>query len=354
MFHRLVAVVLLLPITAAGADATAVDESVRCVETDAAITVYAGEKRVLQYNKAPVEPPAGIDPVYRRSGYIHPIWSPSGKIVTGDFAPDHPHQHGLFFAYVNTMFKGEKIDFWNQVKKTGDVSHRRVLGIENGDGFAQFRIELAHDAFIDNQRITALIDTWTVRIDAIADGVYQFDIQCEQQCATDSPLIILEYHYGAMGIRGAGDWYQPGAAKAYRQWEQQSSGNPRTIDPPGLDVMGHDFLTSAGKSRHDGNHTPARWASIYGRYRHEASTGGQNDSAGAAAGVAVLSHPTNFRAPQSVRLHPDKPYFCFAPMVQGQYEIIPAEPLRSRYRFIVYDGLPHASRLNQLYDAYAR
>jgi hypothetical protein len=110
--------------------------------------------------------------------------------------------------------------------------------------------------------------------------------------------------------------------------------------------MGNDFLTSSGKRRHDGNHTTAKWVSIFG-------TGDDGDQT-PAAGLAVLSHQSNFRAPQPVRLHPDKPYFCFAPMIQGQYEITPQEPLRSRYRFIAHDGPPDAQLLDRQHDVYAR
>ncbi len=386
-------ILLLCTVPALGADDASVapNGKIRGIETEDAITVYAGEQPVLRYNKTLVPAPEGINPVYGRSGYIHPVWSPSGKVVTGDFAPDHPHQHALFFAYVNTSFAGQKTDFWNQVKKTGDISHRRVISLENGDGFSQFQVELAHDALLTQpsdgepsnadgrtdadagadgaRRVTVLLDTWTVRVDAADDGLYRFDIDSVQRCATDSPLVIHQFHYGAMGLRGANAWYRDDSARAFRDWQQRTNSDPGRAgsDPPGLDVMGHDFLTNEGKRRHDGNHTPARWVSIYGQYAAQATaqaaaqaaaqaTAGEQASEAAApvAGIAVLSHPSNFRAPQPVRLHPDKPYFCFAPMVQGQYEITPAKPLRSRYRFIIHDNPPDAQQLDRQYDVYAR
>ena len=56
------------------------------------------------------------------------------------------------------------------------------------------------------------------------------------------------------------------------------------------------------------------------------------------AGVSIMGHPTNFRYPQPVRLHPSKPYFCFAPMVVGEFKIEPGEVFQANYRYVVHDG----------------
>ena len=56
------------------------------------IEVFLGNRQVLRYNIAVVEPPEGIASHYRRSGYIHPLYSPTGEVLTGDLAPDHAHQ----------------------------------------------------------------------------------------------------------------------------------------------------------------------------------------------------------------------------------------------------------------------
>ena len=70
-------------------------------------------------------------------------------------------------------------------------------------------------------------------------------------------------------------------------------------------------------------------------------------------GVTVLDHPGNFRFPQPVRLHPNKPYFCFAPMVLGEFEISPGHPYTSRYRLYVHDGPPDAADIERLWNDYA-
>ena len=132
----------------------------------------------------------------------------------------------------------------------------------------------------------------------------------------ETPLLINEYHYGGMGIRGA------------RAWDAGSDA---------------DFLTSEGLVRADGNHSLARWVDIHGTLD------------GSEAGLTVLGSPDNFRAPQPVRLHPSMPYFCFAPMVLGEFTLAKedAAPYVSRYRLWIHDGPPSPDEANRLWNDYA-
>ena len=46
--------------------------------------------------------------------------------------------------------------------------------------------------------------------------------------------------------------------------------------------------------------------------------------------------------------NPDKPYFCFAPCVLGEFEITRDQPLTSRYRIITHDGPAKPERYDRL------
>jgi len=74
---------------------------------------------------------------------------------------------------------------------------------------------------------------------------------------------------------------------------------------------------------------------------------------GKPAGLAILCHPDNFRAPQPVRLHPSEPFFCFAPSQLGDFQIEPGKTYISRYRFIVFDGAPNREELDRQWNDYA-
>jgi hypothetical protein len=73
-----------------------------------ALTVKAGDKLVLRYNRIkPTDAKLPID----SACYFHPLATPSGVVVT-DVAPaDHPHHRGVFLAWVE-MHGRSDADFW--------------------------------------------------------------------------------------------------------------------------------------------------------------------------------------------------------------------------------------------------
>ncbi|QEG38292.1 DUF6807 domain-containing protein [Roseimaritima ulvae] len=283
-----------------------------------ALVVRTGEVEALRYHTATVPAPPELDAIYRRSGYIHPVRTPAGTIVTGDFSPDHAHQHALFGAWVKTEFDGHAVDFWNLHKGTGRVVHKRVVSTTNDDRGAQFVVEhIYQDLTQGDDPVSVLLETWTVHVHPRTGPYHVFDIAVQQRCVSDKPLRLLKYHYGGMALRGHNQWFK-------------------------TDAIGCQFLTSEGHDRDDGNHTTARWVDMYG------SVDGQT------VGIAMLSHPSNLRAPQAVRLHPTMPYFCFAPMVQEGFEITPDNPYQARYRYLVHDGPPDVEDIDKHWQAYAK
>ncbi|QDU41467.1 hypothetical protein Mal4_58350 [Maioricimonas rarisocia] len=282
-------------------------------EDDEAIVVRIGERTVLQYNVATVQPPADLDPVYARSGFIHPLQSPAGRVVTAGFPKDHAHQHGIFSAWVRTEFEGRTLDFWNQRDRTGHVRHLSVDRVETGPVFAQFDVSLEHSDRSDpEQPRPVLKETWTVRVYHSAEP-FLFDIVSTQTCIADSPLHVQEYHYGGMAFRGTTQW---------------------------LDRPDAGFLTSDGHDRQAGNHTRPKWVAASGPVD------------GAHCTLAVLDHPANFRFPQPVRLHPSKPYFVFTPPSLGAFALSPGQPYVSRYRYVVHDGPPAADDYDRMWTDY--
>ena len=282
---------------------------------------------MLTYRRTVVEPPTGIDPVYRRSGYIHPLLTPSGKEITGDFAADHAHQHALFFAWVNTTFAGRKVDFWNQATRTGRVRSLEVLETRSGPVFTSFTVRLRHeDLTAANGPAPVLEEVWTVlafNVDP-ASGRFVVDFASTQTCAGPTPLEVNKYLYGGLGLRANSQWFDPKA---------------KGEDPPDPSRSGEsNFLTSEGKHRTDGNHTRPRWLDLSGKLE------------GAFAGLTVLDSPRNFRFPQPVRLHPNKPYFSFAPAVEGGFTIAPGKPYLSMYRLILHDGPPEVKTIERFWN----
>jgi Methane oxygenase PmoA len=267
--------------------ASAEPDRVLCIDDGKRLTISVGNKRAIQYNYAVVPQP---DPVFSRSGYLHPIWTPSGSVVTNDSPRNHLHHHGIWSAWTSSMFEGRKSNFWESKEKQGRVECIKVEESFSGPVFAGFR---ARHRFInlngpDGEKV-ALEEVWGVRVYALDDR-FLIDLVSTQSCATDQPLLIKEYRYGGIGFRGSADW--EGSA-------------------------GVEFLTSEGKNRVEGHATRAKWV---------------------VASVGFLGHTSNFRDPQPLRIHPSEPFFNWAVPQGGDFSIEPRRPYIARYRFIVSDG----------------
>jgi hypothetical protein len=282
-------------------------------------------KPLVRYNKAHVEPPEGVDPKYGRSAHLHPVWTPSGAIVTDELPPDHLHQSGIFLAYTKARFEGRDVDFWNLAGGKGRVRFKELKSTASGPVFGQIRTLHEHvdlSTGDDKSEIgktsggkVALVETWDLRIwsAGLKSGYWLMDINSSVSCASDSPLKLPEYHYGGMAIRAARTW------------------TPQQVQ----------FLTSEGDERIKGNHTRPRWCDIHGQID------------GRPAGIALMTHPGNFRFPEPLRIHPTMPYMVYTPQFLGEWEISPGTSSHSRYRFVIHDGNLSAETLEQLWRDYA-
>jgi hypothetical protein len=280
------------------------------------VTLKIGAATVLRF-QAQGELPVGVEAVYLRGGYIHPLFSPAGVMVTDDYPPSHVHHHGIWSAWTRSQFNGHAIDFWNMADAQGKVDFEALGEVWQGPVHAGFEADLAHIDLLGEGPVTALSERWRVtayKTHEAAAPYFTFDLDSVQKAATAMPVLLDEYIYGGFGIRGAGEW---------------------------LDKAKVQFLTSEGFDRLAGDNTSGRWVYIGGTV------------AGSPAGYAVLGHPQNFRAPQPLRLHPDEPYASIAPPKAGAFSIEPGTDYVTRFRIISLDGPPDADLLDALWDDYA-
>lgn len=278
----------------------------------------AAGKNVLSFYHGENEPPGELDVRYRRGGYIHPVYSPSGVILTNHLDTEmHPHHYGIWSAWTNTSFQGRTPDFWNIHDNTGRVDHADSLDtawegpVHGGLRARNYFVDLSSSA-----PVIALNEEWELTVyNSDGGGKFNiFDLEVTQSSNTGQPLVLPEYNYGGVSFRGHGDWNDPANVT---------------------------FLTSEGYDRENGNETRARWAHMGGPVEGER------------AGIAILSHPGNKRSPQPVRIHPGIPYFVYAPIQLGEMVIEPGSPYRARYRYITYDGEPDPDELDRLWNDYA-
>lgn len=320
---------LLVPELPAGATTTyeivKVDEAVdnpATVSVDrlgSKLRIRRAARTILEYQAEPGElPRPDIKDAFRRGGYLHPVTTPNGTVITDDFPPNHVHHHGIWFPWTKTRFEDREPDFWNMGEGKGRVEFVKLDRFWSGSVHGGFVAEHKFVDLLAPGGKDVLKEKWTLRVYPGPEGAnaaWMFDLESVQTCLTDEPLILPEYHYGGLGFRGHWDW----------------NGAERTF-----------WLTSNGETdRVKGHATRANWCYVGGV------------TAGKRAGIAILGHPENFRAPQPMRIHPTEPFFCFAPQQLGEMRIEPGKPYISRYRFIVLDGAPSPERLEAFWRDYA-
>lgn len=288
--------------------------------------ITADGKPVLDYQMQAGSVPDGVSEVFKHGAHLHPVFSPGGKLVTGNHPPDHRWHRGIWMAWTKTEFGDAHPDFWNQGKGEGkDKSNDKIEAEVRFDSLVKTWSGeqggfISKHRFIDHSTGAGrdvLNETWEVVVSQTKLGdrpANVIDLTSTQTCATSTALKLPQYHYGGLGVRGNAAW-----------------------DPVDAVTM----LTSEGFDRAKGDSTKGKWVHL----------GGKVD--GTDAGMVVLIHPGNFRFPQPLRLNPKNPQLCIAPSQDGDWSIEPGKPYVSKYRVLVFDGAPDARAINAAWQVYA-
>ena len=265
------------------------------------------QKPVLTYNAAFIPSPKEDSPWYGRSGFIHPLYTPSGKIVTEAFPEDHMHHHGLMFAWTSGVVDGEKVDFWNSQRQQGKVEHLKTVVAEDG----KIVVKLRHLDLTGEFPEVVLLETWEI---AVVDHPLMnvFDFKSTQVCVLPKGLAIEPYRYGALCVRGKDSWLK----------------------------NGYKILSSDGDDRLKTKHKQPLWTAMSG------VVDGQE------CGLAVIQHKENFRFPQHVRAHPKMPYFSYLPMVKEGFQLENGKPYVTKFRFAVFDGQIDSQELGAISEGF--
>lgn len=274
------------------------------------LTFVANNKNLLRYVYKTAYPPKGIDTAYKRSGFIHPLWSPYGDRLTRIQAPDHYHHYGLWDPWTHTAFDGDTIDFWNLNGKHGTVKFANFTSLTYGPVYADFQALQQHIAFLKHgpdagKEKLALNELQSVRIyqPAPNQDYYILDITIQLNCA-DLPIKLLAYRYGGLGWR------------ATEKWDGKNS----------------EMLTSEGKVRDSTDNTNARWVIVQGQIEQDY------------AGAVMMSNPTNYSYPEPLRVWNSKAngrgdvYANFSPTKDKDWPLNPGHDYLLKYRFVVFNN----------------
>nr|WKN35745.1 ThuA domain-containing protein [Tunicatimonas sp. TK19036] len=286
------------------------NSTVTSEDTGEEIQLKVSDKEVLAYRYTLAPVPEDVSHLYSRAGYIHPLRSPKGGVVTRIQPPDHYHHYGIWNPWTKTEFEGEEIDFWNIGSGQATVQVKGKPEVIQGDVYGEVSAKHEHVVLNqenpDNSKV-ALNEDWDIRVwnTGPEADLFLVDVTSTMRCATSSPFTIKEYRYEGFGFR------------ANEQWNDATA----------------SLVTSEGYDKSDGNGTRARWCDISGPT--QAGT----------AGVLFMTSPANYNYPEKIRIWPtgmndgeENVFFNFNPTQDRDWTLKPGNEYALKYRMMVYDG----------------
>ncbi len=282
-------------------------------------------KPAVSYRYEMTYPPEGVDSIFKKSGYIHPIITPKGDTLTRIQPNDHYHHYGLWGPWTHTQVDGERVDFWNLGDGMGTVLFKEFKNTESGDVYASFTAAQEHiDLKTKKEPQVALNEDVQVKLwNLNRPDRYMFDYTSEFSSPLEKGILFEAYRYGGgLGLRFNERWKADNCS----------------------------VLTSEGNDRLTADGTNAKWCIVSG----EASDGkGTN-------GILFMSHPENRNHPEPMRIWPidanggrGDMFFEFCPIRHEEWKIEPNKKYELNYRMVVFDGTLNAEEAEAYWQSFA-
>jgi hypothetical protein len=294
-------------------------------KSDGKLTLSMNNKQILAYQYRTVYPPEGVNPFFKRSGFIHPLWSPGGQVLTRIQAPDHYHHYGIWGPWTKTHIEGREVDFWNLMKGEGTVRFSGFLSESEGPVFSGFKAFQEHIDFgTRGEDQVAMNEVLDVRAWNVGNGKFWLiDYTTTLNTPLDSGIMLDAYRYGGgIGFRATELWHKDNSS----------------------------VLTSEGKDRLEADGTKARWCLVEGESATEQGR----------SGIVFMGHPSNREYPEPMRVWPVNQnrgrgdvYFEFCPIRHHDWKLERGRDYALKYRLLVFDGAVSAEEAEKHWKAFA-
>jgi hypothetical protein len=288
------------------------------------LEILAGQRPVLRYRFGMTYPPKGVNSLYKRSGYIHPLWSPGGEVLTTIQPADHSHHYGIWGPWTKTHIDGRGVDFWNLGKGQGTIRFAAFLSQEEGEIFSGFKALQQHIDFgARGEDRIAMNEILDVRVWNVNEKIWMIDYTTSLNSPLENGILLDAYRYGGgIGYRATEKWHKDNCI----------------------------VLTSDNKTRIGADGTSARWCIVEGKSSVKEGR----------SGILFLSHPANRMHPEPMRVWPPDAnggrgdmFFEFTPIRHNDWELKPFKTYTLKYRLIVFDGGMDAEKAEKYWKSFA-
>lgn len=299
-------------------------DKVRLTKDNEDLSLVYKAKPILKYRFAETLPPKEADPLYKRSGYIHPVYSPSGMVMTNIQPKDHYHHYGIWGPWTKTHIDDRAIDFWNLKLGQGTVKFAGFLSEAEGAVFSGFKALQQHIDFgAIGEDAIAINEILDIRAWNIDENVWMVDYTTSINSPLKNGIMLDAYRYGGgIGWRATEKWHKDNCT----------------------------VLTSEGKTRKDADGSNARWCLVEG----------ESEVQDGRSGILFLSHPSNRMHPEPMRVWPldgnggrGDMFFEFCPIRHTEWKIEPNKQYTLKYRMIIFDGELDAETANKYWNSFA-
>jgi hypothetical protein len=226
------ALVLVFATTPALAD-PAIGKRVDAVFADDTVTLTEAGKTVLVYRAKPADPAAEPG----RSNYIGALYAPDGAALVEDRPGDHPHQRGVWWAWMKVQTGGKTVaDGWYMKGLSYFVREKRFLGDAEGGGTLTVDVDWMVNSGPELAYVARETTKVTVRpLTAARDG--WSSTPRSPRGSTASALVAARTIAGLAAFQSASSipstWPSPRAARRSRPTARRSTPD-RTWASPGV------------------------------------------------------------------------------------------------------------------------
>ncbi len=302
------------------------DTQIKIFKKNGGLLLSFNNNPILNYQFEITYPTEGVNEKYKKSGFLHPVYSPGGEVLTRIQAPDHYHHYGIWGPWTKTHIDGRSVDFWNLGDEQGTVLFKSFLNETQGDIYSSFTALQEHIDFGAEEKNRVAINeelevkVWNIGIE---NKFWLVDYTTKIRSPLDSGILFGAYRYGGgIGFRATEKWHKDNTS----------------------------VLTSEGKDRLSADGSSAKWAIIEGESKTKEGR----------SGILFMGFPDNKEFPEPMRVWPidanggrGDMFFEFCPIRHVEWKIESKKEYSLSYRLLIFDGEITAEQAEMYWQGYA-